>query len=159
MQTNLPVRKLRLPRCFSFGCFLLQYSMDFFRNLLIVMFLFSGIIICRQFFAKEFNPRQICRADHVFVHSRPQSPSFLGQISAEWLWGREWCSYATPSCPRYPQFSLVPKVLYLPSSKDPRLSCKGKFFTQLQPSCFAYCIKATVTWAKRASCSATLPPN
>ena len=52
------------------------------------------------------------------------------------------------SCPSYPQFSLVPKVLSLPSSKDAGLSSKGKFSTQLQPSCFAYCIKATVTRAK-----------
>ena len=60
------------------------------------------------------------------------------------------------SCPSYPQFNLVPEVLSLPTSKDPGLSCKGKFSTRLQPSSFAYFIKATVTRAKRASGLATL---
>ena len=36
LQTNLLVTKLRLPRRFSFGSYLLQYSMEFFRNRLIV---------------------------------------------------------------------------------------------------------------------------
>ena len=35
LQTNLLVTKLRLPRRFSFGYYLLQYSMEFFRNRLI----------------------------------------------------------------------------------------------------------------------------
>ena len=79
LQTNLLVTKLRLLRRFNFGSHSLTSIFDgLFRNRLIV-FAFRDHYLQTNF-AKEFNQRQICRAAHVIVHSRPQSPSFLGQI-------------------------------------------------------------------------------
>ena len=108
-------------------------------------------------FAKEFSQRQICRAVHVIVHSRPQSPSFLGPIKPSG--SEDEYDVRTKQLSQLSTVQPRAQVLSLPSSKDPGLSSKDKFSTQLQPSCFAYCIKATVTRAERASCLSTLLPN
>ena len=114
-----------MPRRFSFGCFLLQYS-DM--------------------------PRWSCV--HTFLSPEPvvSWPNFSRVALGTRM------VFVRNSCPSYPQFSLVAKVLSLPTLKDPGLSCKGKFSTQLQPSSVAYCINPLKlrSRAKRASCLGTL---
>ena len=122
LQTNLLVTKLRLLRRFNFGSHLLTSMFDgLFRNRLIV-FAFRDHYLQTNFWQRiqSTTDMPLCSCDRTF--SSPE-PVVSWPNQADWLWGRECCSYKTAVTAIHSSASFPRSYLFLPQKT---LGCRAK---------------------------------